>query len=122
MVSLKQRQAIQIATINVNRLNIAKKRAHVFQTLHNLPYSIIALQETHGNKDAIKIWEKEWPGKSIWCPTTCSHSCGVAFLFNKRFNASILHHKCDADGRALGVHVKIQNSNFHLKTKLFLEV
>ena len=86
----------------------------MFQTLQNLPYSIIALQEIHGNKDATKIWEKEWPGKSIWCPTTCSHSCGVAFLFNKRFNASILHHKCDADGRALGVHVKIQNSNFQI--------
>ena len=64
MAALKQMQTIQIATINVNGLNIARKRAHVFQTLQNLPYSIIALQETHGNKDAIKIWEKEWKGNT----------------------------------------------------------
>ena len=107
MANIKDKQGVLIATINVRGLNIAGKRAHIFQSLLNLPYQIFALQDTHITQTAIKICMKEWPGQSCLCPSPNSRSCGAAFLLKPDFNANVVNFKHDADGRVIAFNIRI---------------
>ena len=105
---------INVITVNVQGLGDKNKRFHVFQSLRNENFDIIALQETHcETKEESETWAEEWGGKSIWS-TYRSDRAGVAFLFNAQIELKILEKKIDFYGRILSAIVEIENSKLQL--------
>ena len=74
--------AVSLATINVNGIAEASKRAKVFHSLLSSNFDIFLLQETHlSSASQGKEWEREWGGAAAWAPGS-NRSAGVAVLFH----------------------------------------
>ena len=79
--------ALSLATINVNGIAEAPKRAKVFHSLLSSKFDIFLLQDTHLSSDVQgKEWEREWWSEAAWSPGS-NRSAGVAVLFHPRSTA-----------------------------------
>lgn len=105
--------ALKFSTINVAGLRDEIKRKSIFRSLENSDLNVIALQETHCDKESKKKWKKEWTGKSVWTNYS-SAEAGVAFLFSKNTDVNIIDEETDNKGRILRVTVEINNCKFQM--------
>ena len=103
-----------VATVNVNGLMNAQKRRQVLSYLKTTRYDVICLQETHQRGEDRKRWTREWGGKSRWCTKPGGGSRGVAILFRKHLNISIIDCDEDFNGRILRVTVEMDSLKFQI--------
>ena len=94
--------SIKIACINVNGLQLNKKRNCIFEWLSSRKFDIICLQETHCTDENVNRWESEWKsiigGESLWnCGT--SNSRGIGILVNRKNQCKLTNKYQDDCGR-----------------------
>ena len=94
------KQTLQIASINVRGLRDALKRRSIFNSLANLKYDIIFVQETHGINSDIDSWGKEWEGKTCFSMFS-TREAGVAILFRASLDLEIKKTTSTPDGRVI---------------------
>ena len=99
---------IKIASFNTRGLQDAVKRRKVFKKFRESHYDVVMLQETHcTDKDAI-FWKREWGGEVLFSHGT-SASRGVATLFRRGLDLSVVQNIADTDGRYVIVEAKLDN-------------
>ena len=88
-----------------------RKSALNFLRIHK--YDIIFLQETHWTTDLQHAIQREWTG-DIYFNNGTANSCGVAILFNPRFNYTHTNTSQDSSGRVLAITIKIDDHYLQL--------
>ena len=78
-------QKLKFSTFNISGLKNGLKLHAVFNSLKSLKLNIIALQETHLDKDNIDILNSIWQGPFIYSEGT-NHSKGLCILFDTQFS------------------------------------
>ena len=88
-----------------------RKSAFNFLRIHK--YDIIFLQGTHWTTDLQDAIQREWTG-DIYFNNGTANSCGVAILFNPRFNYTHTNTSQDSSGRILAITIKIDDHYLQL--------
>lgn len=104
-------EGLNIASFNVNGLNIPSKRRAIFQEIRRLNIDLCCLQETHGSTDTINLWQTEWGGKLLHANGQ-QNSRGVAILLKRSLQCKIQKQMEQQDGRILLVDIEIQGTTF----------
>ena len=102
--------AVSLATINVNDIAEAPKRAKVFHSLLSSNFDIFLLQETHLSSDVIG---KEWEVEAAWSPGS-NRSAGVAVLFHPRSTAKLADFQTDLSGRVVTVKIDLDGKTLQI--------
>ncbi len=101
---------LKIMSFNANGLGDKTKRVAVFNRLKSYN-SIILMQETHCTTDKEKSWTDEW-GSKILFSNGNSNSTGVAILFPKNLEFTVLDEFKDENGRLVGTKIKIDDDEY----------
>ena len=104
---------LKIITINIQGLADKVKRTKVFRYIREQNVDIALLQETHSTKNCHKIWKAEWGG-NIRFSDGISNAQGVAILFKRDFEGSILDCNKRDDGRLLSLQVKVNSQTIRI--------
>ena len=102
---------LKLSSFNTRGLGNAHKRRCVFQWLRQFHKGIILLQETHTTEALEKQWLKDWCGPIKFSHGTCC-SRGVAILFPKEFDVTILNCVIDDNGRFILLDIIVEGQNF----------
>ena len=101
-----------LASLNTQGLRSSDRRKSAFHLLKLHKY-IIFLQETHSTSDLQDAILKDWTG-DIYFNNGTVNSCGVAILFNPRFNYTPVCTSQDSSGRVIAITIKIDDHYLHL--------
>jgi exonuclease III len=74
--------ALRLASVNVRGLRDALKRKAIFNSLINLKYDIIFLQEIYGLDTDSDSWGRKWGGEFVFNMFS-AREAGVAILFQR---------------------------------------
>ena len=102
---------VEIATCNIRGIHNSVKRRQVFCYLHDKPYDIILMQETHATKKIQKIWANEW-GSQIVFNNGTNNSRGVAILFHRGLKYQLHRTLRDNEGRVLIIDITIAQNRY----------
>ena len=98
---------------NVRGINHFRKRRTVLTWCRKQKADLIFLKETHSKKDSERQWKNEWGGDMIMSHGS-SNSCGVAILFKKGFDCTVLSKIEDPLGRYLILKAEIKDKLYVL--------
>ena len=101
-----------LVSLNTQSLRSPDCRKSTFNFLRIHKY-IIFLQETHWTTDLQDAIQHEWTG-DIYFNNGTANSCGVAILFNARFNYTHTNTSQDSSGRVLAITIKIDDHYLQL--------
>ena len=102
-----------LVSVNTQGLRSPDRWKSTFHFLRIHKYDIIFLQETHWTTDLQDAIKREWTG-DIYFNNGTANSCGVAILFNPRFNYTHINTSQDSSGRVLAITIKIDDHYLHL--------
>ena len=105
-----------LISLNVRGLRNKRKRVQMFQWLkeyHNGHNCFIFLQETHSTILDETAWQNEWGSKIVFSHGS-SKSCGVAIMFQMKFNFDVTKIASNIDGRKLCIELKNDNESLAL--------
>ena len=102
-----------IASYNVRGLGMFQKRRQVFHYLHDKPYDIVFLQETHSTKKDEKRWNMEWSSKIYYSHGT-SQARGVAILIKKKLGIKVQFIQKDDNGRYINLKIQYAHDDYVL--------
>lgn len=97
---------LRMLTLNTNGIRHTPKRRALFKDLRDTKSDIFFLQETHSSIHDCKIWKSEWGGEAIFAHGR-SNARGVAILFARDLNFTILHQRADLEGRYILLKIQI---------------
>lgn len=97
---------IKIVSINVNGLNISRKRRSIFDHLRKTGADVCLLQETHGSQVSATLWKKEW-GAPAFFNNGSQSSRGVAILVSRKSPINVLQITADDDGRVICMDLEL---------------
>lgn len=90
---------VNIISYNVNGLRDFKKRKKIYDHLKTIHQAdILLLQETHCTQQDEALWRSQWGGQTINSYGE-SNARGVALMFGRNCNCSILNSYSDPQGR-----------------------
>ena len=102
-----------LVSLNTQSLRSPDCRKSAFNFLRIHKYDIIFLQETHWTTDLQDAIQREWTG-DIYFNNGTANSCGVAILFNARFNYTHTNTSQDSSGRVLAITIKLDDHYLQL--------
>ena len=101
-----------LVSLNTQGLRTPNHRNSAFHFLKLHKYDIF-LQETHCTNDLQDAIKRDWTGE-IYFNNGAANSCGVAILFNPRFNYTHINTSQDSSGHVLAITIKIDDHYLHL--------
>ena len=101
----------QALTLNVRGLVNHQKRLTLFKWLQDKNIDIAALQETHCTPDFIKEFNSDWNGQVWHSAAPSKYSSGTCILFASHFDAKVINHITDKDGRKVLLNVNINDED-----------
>lgn len=97
---------INIASYNLRGIQTELKRRKAFNHFHEKKHDIILLQETHSTRSVERVWRNEW-GNQIVFSHYNSRARGVAIMFRKSLNYTIIQKIICNDGRYIIIEIEI---------------
>jgi len=97
----------------VRGINNFRKRRTIYTWCRKQKADFIFLQETHSKKDSERQWKNEWGGDMIMSHGS-PNSCGVAILFKKGVDCTVLSKIEDPAGRYLILKVEFKDKSYVL--------
>ena len=102
-----------LVSLNTQGLRSPDRRKSAFHFFRIHKYDISFVQETHWTTDLQDAIKRDWTG-DIYFSNGTDNSCGVAILFNPRFNYTHVNTSQDSSGRVLAITIKIDDHYLHL--------
>ena len=104
-------EKLKIRSLNVNGLQVKKKRDLVFKELSKYTGEILMLQETHTCALDERIYKTKW-GKNIFFSHGTTQSRGICTILPKGFNGECEHIYSDLNGRILIIKLSIDKVEY----------
>ena len=97
---------IHITSFNVRGINNAVKKKDVFDYLKRMDSDIYCLQDIHCGSQQEHIFKNNWDGEMVIACGT-NNLRGVAILFGKKIEYTILDTKLDTGGNYVALKIKM---------------
>ena len=104
---------LNIITFNVRGLNNHRKRIAIFDYLNVNNCDIAFLQETFSDEEVETKWRNDWGGKIIYLHGT-KHSKGLAIMFKRNLDITVITEEKDKFGRYIYLKIKWNDRNINL--------
>lgn len=105
--------SFRIVSINVNGLGDVRKRRLAFNYLRRFKRTIFLLQETHCPPGNGRLWRSQW-GSSMFLTEESSRSGGIATLFSRDLDPSVIGVKVSRCHRFLITDFELQGEHYQL--------
>jgi exonuclease III len=112
-LEIKNKQAIELISLNTNGLREDRKRIGLFNWLkkfHKADDKIVLLQETHADTANEELWKTDWGHKNIIFAHGNNRSRGVAIILPKNYEYNINDTVTDPDGRYIALDITIDDN------------
>jgi hypothetical protein len=104
-------EKLKFRSLNVNGIQVKKKRDLVFKELSKYKGEILMLQETHSSALDEKSYKNKW-GKNIFFSHGSTQSRGVCTIIPKNFNGECEQLYSDLEGRILIIKLTIDKAEY----------